>query len=141
LMVFLSWTWITPKWLHTYITEKKGNAIIIDVRTPREHEMGHIPGTDLLIPHTEIAKRISEIKADPEKDTVIVYCRSGRRSTYAARILEAKGFKHVLNLRGGIKAWRARGYELVKPERKRERTRNLERDRNRIRNRQGDNTK
>ncbi len=111
LMFLLSWTWITPKWLHNYI-QKKGHAIIIDVRTPREHRMGHIPGTDLLIPHNEIADRISEIKADPEKDTVIVYCRSGHRSTFAARILEAKGFKHVLNLRGGFRAWRAMGYEI-----------------------------
>ncbi len=109
--MLLSWMWITPEWLHGYI-QKKGKAIIIDVRTPREHAMGYIPGTDLLIPHNQIARRISEIKADPEKDTVIVYCRSGNRSTFAARILEARGFKHVLNLKGGIRAWKAKGYEV-----------------------------
>lgn len=101
--------------MHSYV-QKKGHAIIIDVRTPREHSLGYIPGTDLLIPHNQIADRISEIKADPEKDTVIVYCRSGHRSTFAARVLEAKGFKHVLNLKGGFRAWRAMGLPIARPQ-------------------------
>ncbi len=115
MMWIISFVWIDADWLHTYITKKKGHAIIIDVRTPAEHNMGFIPGTHKLIPHTQLARRLKEIKADPSKDTVIVYCRSGNRSTIAAKILESKGFKHVLNLKGGIIAWKKRGYKLVKP--------------------------
>ncbi len=116
LWVALSWVWVNPEWLYGYITEKKGNAVIIDVRTPGEHMNGYIPGTDLNIPHYELAKRISEIKADKEKDTVIVYCRSGRRSTIAAKTLERFGFKNVFNLNGGIKAWIRQGYGLTRDE-------------------------
>ncbi len=115
MMWLISFTWITPDWLNDYIKSGKGKAIIIDVRTPAEHEMGFIPGTKMLIPHNQIAARINEIKADPNKDTIIVYCRSGNRSTIAAKILESKGFKHVLNLKGGITAWQQSGYKVVKP--------------------------
>ncbi|NPB04213.1 MAG: rhodanese-like domain-containing protein [Thermotogae bacterium] len=115
MMLLLSWSWITPEWLYNYIKEGKGKAIIVDVRTPQEHAMGYIPGTHILIPHNQLAQRIAELKADPEKDTIIVYCRSGNRSTYAARILEAKGFKHVLNLKGGFRAWRAMGLPSERP--------------------------
>ena len=114
-MWLISFVWIDANWLHGYIKSGKGKAIIIDVRTPAEHKSGFIPGTKMLIPHSQIAGRIEEIKADPNKDTIIVYCRSGSRSTIAARILEEKGFKHVLILKGGIIAWKSKGYELVKP--------------------------
>jgi len=113
MMMILSFVWINADWLNSYIKSGKGKAVIIDVRTPEEHQMGFIPGTRYLIPHTVIGEKIKQLNINPEKDTIIVYCRSGSRSTIAAKVLESKGYKNVLNLKGGIKEWSSRGYNIV----------------------------
>lgn len=74
---------------------------ILDVRQPKEYEAEHIPGAKL-IPVADLGERINEI--DREKPTM-VYCAIGGRSRVAAQMLSGKGFKRVINLRGGIKAW------------------------------------
>jgi rhodanese-related sulfurtransferase/rubrerythrin len=76
---------------------------LVDVRQPKEYESGHIPGAKL-IPLPDLNKRINEI--DPDK-TTIVYCAIGGRSRVAAQMLAGKGFKKVINLAGGIKAWKS----------------------------------
>ncbi len=118
MMIILSFVWVDADWLNSYLKSGKGKAIIIDVRTPEENEMGFIPGTHYLIPHTLIGEKIKELKIKPE-DTIIVYCRSGNRSTVAAKVLESMGYKNVLNLKGGIREWQARGYSLAKKEKSR----------------------
>ena len=74
---------------------------ILDVRQPKEYEVGHIPGAKL-IPVADLGNRISEL--DPEKPT-LVYCAIGGRSRVAAQMLSGKGFRGVINLAGGIRAW------------------------------------
>jgi rhodanese-related sulfurtransferase/YHS domain-containing protein len=88
--------------------------LLVDVRTEEEHEMGFIPGTDTLIPLDEI-KKGGRPAVDPETDTVVVYCRTGRRSKTAQKILKKSGFKWVFNGMG-IKQWQKKGFELVKDE-------------------------
>lgn len=98
--------------------EGKAHFVLVDVRTPREHEAGFIEGTDLLIPVQVLEKQYTfltdSLQVDPEKDTVIVYCRSGRRAGVAKKILEGRGFRHVFNA-GGILQWQKAGYDLVVP--------------------------
>ncbi len=82
----------------------KGNskAVLIDVRTPEEHKSLRIPGS-VLIPDYEIKEKIEDTV--PDKDTtIIVYCRSGNRSSSAAKTLMQMGYNKVLNL-GGIINW------------------------------------
>nr|WP_319493226.1 rhodanese-like domain-containing protein [uncultured Desulfobacter sp.] len=74
---------------------------ILDVRQPSEYEERHIPGA-VLIPLSELSDRLEEL--DPEKPT-LVYCAIGGRSRVAAQMLAGKGFKKVINVSGGIKAW------------------------------------
>lgn len=74
---------------------------LLDVRQPGEYEAEHLPGAKL-IPLPELGARMAEL--DAGKPTV-VYCAIGGRSRVAAQLLAAKGFKEVLNLTGGIKAW------------------------------------
>ena len=74
---------------------------ILDVRQPGEYERGHIPGAKL-IPVGDLNERVAELDADKE---TIVYCAIGGRSRVAAQMLAGKGFKEVINLTGGIKAW------------------------------------
>lgn len=75
----------------------KNGAVILDVRTEREYETGHISGSENISLGT-IRERYMEL--DPEK-TYITVCSHGLRSVKAEHILKEKGFKNVHN--GG--AW------------------------------------
>ncbi|HEX7139652.1 MAG TPA: molybdopterin-synthase adenylyltransferase MoeB [Vicinamibacterales bacterium] len=74
---------------------------IIDVREPNEYQINRIPGS-ILIPLGDIPKRVNEL--DPSAE-LIMQCKSGARSGRAADFLRSVGFKHVLNLKGGILDW------------------------------------
>jgi len=73
-------------------------APLIDVRTEAEFPDGHLPGA-VLIPYDEIASRLAELPADRSR-TVVLYCRSGRRSGIAKKTLEDQGFTNVINAGG-----------------------------------------
>lgn len=76
----------------------KENIQLIDVREPWEHEEKNIGGE--LIPLNEIFKQAEKISKD---QPVIIYCKSGVRSTIAIQRLQEKfGFKNLYNLKGGI---------------------------------------
>jgi adenylyltransferase/sulfurtransferase len=74
---------------------------IVDVREPNELQINRIPGS-LHIPLGDIPKRYNELDPDAE---LIMQCKSGARSAKAADFLRSVGFKHVLNLKGGILDW------------------------------------
>ncbi|NMO13659.1 rhodanese-like domain-containing protein [Pyxidicoccus fallax] len=76
-------------------------AMLVDVRTPEEFAAGHLPGA-LNIPVDELPRRFSEL-GSPDKP-LIVYCRSGARSSRAERLLKERGFQDVFNL-GPMSAW------------------------------------
>ena len=94
-----------------YLNRMSGDAFtLLDVRQPGEYDAEHLPGAKL-IPLPELGARLAELDAD--KPTV-VYCAIGGRSRVAAQVLAAKGFKEVMNLSGGIKAWNSQ--KAVGPE-------------------------
>jgi sulfur-carrier protein adenylyltransferase/sulfurtransferase len=74
---------------------------LIDVREPYEWDIAHLPGAKL-IPLGTVAARADEL--DPEAE-IVLQCRSGKRSADALNILKEKGFKNLVNLKGGILAW------------------------------------
>jgi len=77
------------------ILEKiNGGALIVDVRTPQEFQMGHYPEA-INIPLQTVQANISGF-GSPEQE-IIVYCRSGNRSVHAKRILNHYGFKNVID--------------------------------------------
>ncbi|MDO4484207.1 MAG: rhodanese-like domain-containing protein [Clostridia bacterium] len=78
-------------------------AVILDVRDEFEFEQVHIPGA-MVIPFTELERRAEDEL--PEKDkTILVYCRSGRRSAIAAETLEKLGYTDIRDF-GGIIDWK-----------------------------------
>jgi len=91
------------------IIEAKKDYIILDVRTQEEYDAGHIINA-ILIPVDDLEVRISEI---PKGKSIIVYCRSGRRSAKAADILQSNNFYPVYDMMGGIEKWKDDGYFLV----------------------------
>ena len=79
------------------------NYIFIDVRTKQEHDTGHIPNsTHISIESLE--SRIDEIEKYKEKK-IVVYCRSGNRSSKGTKILINYGFE-AMNLSGGMLQWK-----------------------------------
>ena len=76
---------------------------IIDVRTSEEYEQGHIQGAQNIDVRAETF--ITEIQELPKSDTLLVYCRSGRRSLYAAQVMVSFGFKKIYDLEGGFLNW------------------------------------
>ncbi len=78
----------------TVVKEQLQNgAILVDVRTPAEFAAGSVSGA-INIPLGEISSRISEFQNKPG---VVVFCRSGNRSSQAKEILEKNGIQNVTN--------------------------------------------
>jgi phage shock protein E len=72
----------------------KGGALIVDVRTGDEFASGHYAKAKN-IPVDQVESRLKEFGSKEGK--IIVYCRSGGRSSKAKSILEANGFTNVVN--------------------------------------------
>ena len=86
---------------------------LIDVRTPEEFYLVHVPGVKALIQHQEIVSKINESKF-PKGNPVYLICRSGRRSLIAARELAQCGYESPINIKGGTLAWIDAGYPVIK---------------------------
>lgn len=99
---------ISVEKVYEIITSKE-DYVILDVRTPEEFKEGHLEGA-VLIPVSELEGRLSELSADKP---IIVYCRSGRRSSDAANILVKNSFSEVYDM-GGIIEWQDKGYKVIK---------------------------
>ena len=97
---------VTAKQAKKLLEETK--PLLLDVRTPSEYYAEHIDGARL-IPLSQLEQRLSEIKDYKNKD-ILVYCRSGNRSTVAAQILLQNDYKKITNLRHGIIEWKSSGY-------------------------------
>ena len=83
----------------------ESDAQILDVRTIDEFQNGHIEGA---INADVNSAALQQIASDLNKDkTVFVYCLSGARSASVAEMLKEMGFKSIVNLTGGMLAWRS----------------------------------
>lgn len=90
--------------LATELAEKE--PFLIDVRSQAEWDKdGYIEGATL-IPFADFLTNLDQIPAD--KDTrIVVYCASGHRGSMAAMALRLMGYTDVVNLGGGLNAWKA----------------------------------
>jgi len=76
-------------------------ARVIDVRSPEElSETGGIEGA-VNIPHTEV-DRIAETIGDAKDQSVVLYCRSGRRVSLVIDALRERGFSGLTNAGGFV---------------------------------------
>jgi hydroxyacylglutathione hydrolase len=84
---------------------------LLDVRSPHEWDEGHLPGARYLF-LGELPERLRDLNLD---EPVVVYCASGYRSSLAASLLQASGFRQVRNVPGGFTAWTAAAFPAVRP--------------------------
>ncbi|MEO8587923.1 MAG: rhodanese-like domain-containing protein [Flavobacteriales bacterium] len=89
----------------------KGQALLVDVRTPSEYASGHIAGS-VNIDWTAADYETRFGALDPKKP-VLLYCHSGGRSEQAKEYLEEKGFA-VKHLTTGFVGWKKAGYPVEK---------------------------
>lgn len=102
-----NYTKISPKEAKEMLDEQEG-YILLDVREEDEFAEGHIEGATLF-PLGQIKDKAEETLPDTEQ-TILVYCRSGRRSAEAAKTLADLGYSTVYDF-GGILDW---PYDVVK---------------------------
>ena len=84
---------------------------VLDVREPSEWIAAHIDGAHLqsvrLLP-----QRIAELPFPPSTPIAVI-CHSGARSSIASSVLRRHGFTTVVNVTGGMAAWRDRGFPVI----------------------------
>lgn len=83
------------------------NAVVLDVRTKREFEAGHIPGAvNLDINGPDFQEKVA--KLDKSK-TYLVHCAAGGRSARACNAMDKLSLTNLVNLEPGFNAWKKAG--------------------------------
>ena len=98
---FSSYQTISPSTAMEMMTQSK-DIIILDVRTEEEFNEGYIENA-ILLPYTDIPFQAKKVLPDKEA-TILIYCRSGRRSAIAAKNLVELGYTNIYDF-GGIIDW------------------------------------
>lgn len=102
-----SFTNISPQELKTMLTHK--DFQFINTHIPYE---GEIEPTDAFVPYDALDENLGKLPAD-KNAKIVLYCRSDRMSTIAAKELVKKGYTNLYNLAGGMVAWESAGFPLV----------------------------
>ena len=95
------------------LLENPDAPAILDVRSAREFDEGHIPGA-IHVPYDELPQRIAELEPYSERG-LVVYCRTGRRAGIAEDALARAGFERVWDLEGHMVEWQRQGLPLAVP--------------------------
>ena len=92
---------------------KSEAPVVLDVRRPDEFEKGHLP--DAVNINWQNKNEFVEKAGRLDKSKPIyVYCLAGVRSSDAAEWLVKNGFTKVIDLEGGIGAWKKARKPIVK---------------------------
>lgn len=91
--------------------ESADPPLLLDVRTPAEHAVSHLPGARWVAPDDALPDWLLEV---PRATPIVAYCAVGYRSSaYVERLREA-GFTDIANLEGSIFAWANEDRPLVR---------------------------
>ncbi len=86
---------------------------LVNVHVPYEGDIG---GTDVSVPFDRVAEHLDRLPRD-RSAKLVLYCKTGRMSTIAARELVGRGYINVWHLAGGMVAWTRAGYPIVRADR------------------------
>jgi rhodanese-related sulfurtransferase len=93
---------------------RSGEALLVDVREPKEWEAG-VAQSAALLPLSDLKgdrKKWSRFLADSGGREILLYCAVGGRAGMAAQILAAEG--HRASNAGGFREWVASGWPVVR---------------------------
>lgn len=86
---------------------QNNKVVVLDVRTPKEFDDGHLKGAQLENFYSEsFAQNLEAYDKDAD---YLVYCASGGRSGKAVKQMQELGFRSAVNLDGGYEAWQKAG--------------------------------
>src|SRR5438445_11465907 len=86
--------------------------VVLDVRTKKEFENGHIPGAvNLDVNAADFDQKIGELQKDK---VYLVHCAAGVRSARACDKMSRLGFPHLVDLAPGFKGWEKAGKQVEK---------------------------
>ena len=93
------------------VQARLGAVLLVDVRQPEEYVSppGHLPGA-INVPLADVPSHAEELAASGK--SIVLVCKTDRRSARAAEVLLAAGLRDVAVLRGGTDGWHAQGLEL-----------------------------
>ncbi len=83
---------------------KKNYVQVLDVRTKAEFDEGRLPGAILMDVQKDDFKE--NMKGLDKEKTYLIYCKSGRRSEKALKLMYEAGFTNVYHLKGGYTGWK-----------------------------------
>ena len=86
----------------------RGAVTLVDVRNDNEWAEGHIAGAR----HISLGYLGDQIDDIPQTKPIVVQCAAGMRSSIGASLLQARGVERVINLVGGIGAWRKANFPV-----------------------------
>jgi phage shock protein E len=90
--------------------EEDRDMCIMDVRSLREYEQGHVPKA-IHMDYQKISTHTEDLEPYKRKD-IIVYCEHGMRSRMALTVLQRAGFTRVYHLEGDMVEWKRAGQSL-----------------------------
>ena len=85
--------------------------IVLDIRTPREFDGGHIAGAQNIDFYAQTFAQ--EFRSLDLEKTYLIYCRSGNRSRQLMGAVEKMPFKKVFHMRSGLVDWVGQGFKLI----------------------------
>jgi len=81
--------------------------VVLDVRTQKEFEAGHIPGAvNIDVNAPDFPEKVAKLE---KNKSYLVHCGAGVRSAKACDKMSHLAFPRLYNLEGGFKAWETAG--------------------------------
>ncbi len=92
------------------------DATLVDVRTPQEYQQGHLEGA-ISIDWYQRSFR-NNILHIPKDKPILIYCRSGNRTSKTTGVLKSLGYTEIYNLEKGIDQWAIQKAPMTRSESK-----------------------
>lgn len=91
---------------------KEGDLQLIDVRTLEEYQAGHLKDAkNICVTEDDFQEKVQHLN---KNEPVYLYCKSGKRSARAAKILKDMGFTEIYDMDGGFTKWEENQYDFEK---------------------------
>lgn len=115
-LVFCSYSWAEVELIDVSVLKKRienpgHSLILLDVRTVREYQSGHIKDS-INIPHDQLIQNI-DVLDQYRNQPIVVFCRSGRRAQLVIDTLIQNKFDQIVDLEGDMMAWKISGFPVI----------------------------